>query len=431
MGLLESLRRFDGQDGGFVTSLMTQKLSLADLDVSGKRVLMRVDFNVPLNQDGSIRDDTRIRAALPSIRYVREHGGMLVLMSHLGRPKDAAKAESEDARAEIVRANENLKMDAVARRLEELLETPVLKMDEVCGPAVESRTTNLSAGEVMLLENTRFHPGETKNDPELAKALASLGDIFVNEAFGTVHRAHASTEGVARYFEQRAAGFLVAAEIEFFERILNDPERPLVAILGGAKVSDKIKVIENLLGLVDVLMIGGGMCFTFWKAQGIAIGDSLLDEAGLETARNVIAKARETGVNLMLAVDAVAADAFSAEAATKVVGREGMGPGWRGLDIGPESVSLFREVLQDARTVVWNGPLGVFELEPFCAGTRAIAESLASSSATTVIGGGDTAAAIAQFGLSDKMSHVSTGGGASLEMLEGKELPGLAVLSEA
>ena len=431
MGLLESLRRFDGFDGGFVTGLMTQKLSLADLDVSGKRVLMRVDFNVPLNQDGSIRDDTRIRAALPSIRYVREHGGMLVLMSHLGRPKDAAKAGSEDERAGIIRANSTLKMDVVAQRLEELLEAPVLKMDEVCGPEVESRVASLSAGEVMLLENTRCHPGETRNDPELAKALASLGDIFVSEAFGAVHRAHASTVGVAKHFEQRAAGFLVAAEIAFFERILDDPKRPLVAILGGAKVSDKIKVIENLLSLVDTLIVGGGMCFTFWKAEGIAIGDSLLDETGLEMAGHLITKAREAGVNLLLPVDAVAADAFSAKAATKIVGREGMGPGWRGLDIGPASVALFREALEDACTIVWNGPLGVFELEPFSTGTRAIAESLANSSATTVIGGGDTAAAIAQFGLSDKMSHVSTGGGAFLEMLEGKELPGLAVLSEA
>ena len=392
---------------------------------------MRVDFNVPQNEDASVRDDTRIRAALTSINYVREHGGRLVLMSHLGRPGDPSKVVDEAEKAAILRKNEKLKMDSVAEALQGLIGAAVLKIDTLVGPEAEEAVGRMSPGDVILLENTRFEWGETKNDAGLSEQLAKLGDVFVSDAFGAVHRAHASTVGVARLFEQRAAGFLVSAELEFFQRILDDPERPLAAIVGGAKVSDKIKVIENLLDLVDTLLIGGGMCFTFWKAKGIPIGDSLLDEEGLDTARTVIQRAEEKGVELLLPVDAVVADAFEERANTKISDEGGIEPGWRGLDIGPATVALFVGALKKARTIVWNGPLGVFEMEPFSKGTRAVAECLAQSEATCVIGGGDTAAAVAQFGLASRMSHVSTGGGASLQMLEGKELPGIEVLTDA
>ncbi len=406
------------------------KLGLEDLDVSGKRVLMRVDFNVPQNEDCTVRDDTRIRGALKSIEYIREHDGKLVLMSHLGRPKDPGKAKTDEERAAVEAANAKLKLDPIADRLRELIGAKVSKADAVVGPEVEAATKALQPGDILLIENTRFHPGETKNSPELAADLAKLGDVYVSDAFGAVHRAHASTEGVAHHFEQRAAGFLVAAEIEYFGKILNDPARPLAAILGGAKVSDKIGVIMNLLDLVDLLIIGGGMCFTFWKAQGHSIGDSLLDEGGIDTARAILAKVQEKSVELLLPVDAVVADRFAADAATKVVGLGGIEPGWMGLDIGPETVERCCAALKRAKTVVWNGPLGVFEMEAFEAGTRAVAELLAEGGMVSVIGGGDTAAAVAQFGVADRMSHVSTGGGASLEMLEGKELPGLAVLTD-
>jgi len=407
------------------------KLGLEDLDLSSKRVLMRVDFNVPQHDDGTVRDDTRIRGALKSIQYVREHGGKLVLMSHLGRPKDPGNASTEEGRAQMESGNAKLKLDPIADRLRELIGGKVTKIDVVAGPQAEAAAGALVPGDVLLLENTRFDAGETKNSPELAEALARLGDVYVNDAFGAVHRAHASTEGVAHHFDQRAAGFLLAAEIEYFGKILNSPDRPLVAILGGAKVSDKINAILNLLELVDTLIIGGAMAFTFWKAQGHAIGDSLLDEEGIETAKAIVAKAGEKGVDLLLPVDAVVADRFAADANTKTVGLGEIEPGWMGLDIGPESIARFSEALARVKTVVWNGPLGVFEMEAFASGTRTIAELLAEGDATSIIGGGDTAAAIAQFGLADKMSHVSTGGGASLEMLEGKELPGLAVLTDA
>ncbi len=407
------------------------KLGLEDLDLSSKRVLMRVDFNVPQHDDGTVRDDTRIRGALKSIQYVREHGGKLVLMSHLGRPKDPGNASTEEGRAQMESGNAKLKLDPIAVRLRELIGRTVTKIDEVAGPEAEAAANALEPGEVLLLENTRFDAGETKNSPELAEALARLGDVYVNDAFGAVHRAHASTEGVAHHFDERAAGFLLAAEIEYFGKILNSPDRPLAAILGGAKVSDKINVILSLLELVDTLIIGGAMAFTFWKAQGHAIGDSLLDEEGIETAKAIVAKAGEKGVDLLLPVDAVVADRFAADANTKTVGLGEIEPGWMGLDIGPESIARFSEALARVKTVVWNGPLGVFEMEAFASGTRTIAELLAEGDATSIIGGGDTAAAIAQFGLADKMSHVSTGGGAALEMLEGKELPGLAVLTDA
>lgn len=394
------------------------KLTIKDLDLKGKRVLMRVDFNVPQNEDGSVRDDTRIRAAIPSIQLVREQGGKLILMSHLGRPKtDADKAK--------------FKMDPVADRLRQLVGGNVTKVDAVVGPEVEKAVAAMQPGDIVLLENTRFEPGETKNDEELSRKLAALADVYVSDAFGSVHRAHASTEGVARLVPQAAAGLLVAKEMEFFGKVLTNPDRPLLAILGGAKVADKITVIDNLLNLVDTLVIGGGMAYTFLKTQGLEIGDSLLDEKGLEVAQAVIDKAKAKGIELLLPVDFIVADAFDNNANTKVVAKDGIEPGWQGLDIGPKTIELFSQAIKKSKTVVWNGPLGVFEMPNFAKGTLAIAELLAQSDAiTSVIGGGDTAAAVNQFGLADKMSHVSTGGGASLEMLEGKTLPGLAALTD-
>jgi len=406
------------------------KLGLADLDLRGKRVLMRVDFNVPQDDDGSVRDDTRIRAALPSIKFVRAQGGKLVLMSHLGRPENPKKAKDEADRRRIEQENQKYRMDPIADRLRELVGGSVTKLDEVVGPTAEAAVAAMQPGDIVLLENTRFEPGETKNDPKLSEAMARLGDVYVSDAFGAVHRAHSSTEGAARLFQQRAAGFLVAAELQYFDKILHAPDRPLVAILGGAKVSDKIQVIDNLLGLVDAILIGGGMCFTFLKAQGHDIGNSLLDAEALDTARAALAKAREKKVEFLLPVDAVIADRFAADATARTVDLGNIEPGWMGLDIGPKTVAAFGKVIDRAKTVVWNGPLGAFEMPKFAGGTRAIAEKLAGGSLTSVIGGGDTAAAVAEFGLADKMSHVSTGGGASLEMLEGKVLPGIAVLTD-
>ncbi len=409
------------------------KLTLDKLDVNGKRVLMRVDFNVPQNADGTVRDDTRIRAALKSINYVRENGGMLILMSHLGRPKDPKKAETPEEAAKIVAKNETLTMGPIADRLRELVGGNVTKLDALVGPEVSAAVAAMQPRDIIVLENTRFHKGETKNDPELSQQLAKLGDVYVSDAFGSVHRAHCSTEGVTAFIPgPSAAGFLVAKEMEYFGRVLNEPARPLTAILGGAKVSDKIPVIDNLLNLVDCLIIGGGMAFTFLKALGQEIGDSLLDEGGIEVAKSAMAKAKEKGIELLLPVDTVVADAFSPDANAKVVEAGQIEAGWQGLDIGPKTIALFSGAIKKSKTVVWNGPVGVFEMEKFAAGTKAIANLLAETpSVTSVIGGGDTAAAVVQFGLEDKMSHVSTGGGASLEMLEGKELPGLAALTNA
>ncbi|MBM3289039.1 MAG: phosphoglycerate kinase, partial [Candidatus Hydrogenedentes bacterium] len=395
------------------------------------RVLMRVDFNVPQNKDdGSVRDDTRIRAALQSIAYVREKGGKLVLMSHLGRPGKPERAESDAEKQEIIKKNALLKMDPIAARLKELVGGNVTKVNDIVGPEVEAAVAAMQPGDIVVLENTRFHKGETKNDEALSKQLAALGDVYVSDAFGSVHRAHSSTEGVCKFVAQSAAGFLVAKEMQYFLKVLNNPDRPLTAILGGAKVSDKITVIENLLNLVNTLIIGGGMAYTFMKAQGYEIGDSLLDAPGIETAKTVMAKAKEKGVELLLPIDTVVADKFDANADAKVVELGGIEAGWQGLDIGPKTVELFSAAIKKSKTVVWNGPLGVFEFEKFGKGTRAVADLLASSpNITSVIGGGDTAAAVVQYGLAGKMSHVSTGGGASLEMLEGKELPGLAALT--
>jgi len=407
------------------------KLMIEDLDVKGQRVLMRVDFNVPQNDDGTVRDDTRIRAALKSIQYVRDNGGMLILMSHLGRPKNPDKAESEEEKAKIIKANQKLRMDFVADKLRELVGGNVTKVDAIVGPEVKQAVDAMKPGDIILLENTRFHAGETKNDEALSKELASLGDVYVSDAFGSVHRAHASTEGVTRFVGKSAAGYLVAKEMEYFSKVLQSPDRPLTAVLGGAKVSDKITVIDNLLNLVDTLIVGGGMAYTFMKAQGYEIGDSLLDEGGIEVARKAMEKAKERGIELLLPEDTVVADAFDATAHTKVVGLGQIEPGWQGLDIGPKTLEKFMAAIAQSKMVVWNGPVGVFEMEPFAKGTRAIAELLANSPGiTSVIGGGDTAAAVTQYGLADRMSHVSTGGGASLEMLEGKVLPGLAALSD-
>lgn len=406
------------------------KLSIEDLDVNGKRVLMRVDFNVPQHEDGTVRDDTRIRAALKSINYVRERGGMLILMSHLGRPKDAAKAESEDEKAKILKKNATLKMDPVADKLRELVGGNVKKLDALVGPEVEAAVAAMQPGDIIVLENTRFTKGETKNDPQLSEQLGKLADLYVLDAFGSAHRAHSSTEGVTKFVAKSAAGFLLKKEMDYFTRVLTNPERPLLAILGGAKVSDKILVIENLLNLVDTLIIGGGMAYTFMKAQGFEIGNSLLDEPGIETAKTVLAKAKEKGVELLLPVDNIVADAFAPDANTKIAEVGQIEPGWMGLDIGPKTIELFCDAVKKAKMIVWNGPVGVFEMEKFVKGTRALAETMAAADAVTIIGGGDTAAAVVQFGLEDKMSHVSTGGGASLEMLEGKILPGLAALTD-
>ncbi len=408
---------------------MMNKLTLEDIDVRGKRVLMRVDFNVPQNDDGTVRDDSRIRAALQSVNYVREHGGKLILMSHLGRPKDPAKAETEEERQKIVDANAKFKMDPVADKLRELTSANVKKVDNLVGPDVDAAVEELQPGDIVLLENTRFHPGETKNDPELSKELAKLADVYVSDAFGSVHRAHASTAGVTEYVPQSAAGFLVAKEMAYFSKVLTAPERPLVAILGGAKVSDKIMVIENLLNLVDTLIIGGGMAYTFIKAQGYEVGSSLLEAEKVSVAKELMEKARRQNVQLLLPVDTLMADEFSNDANTKVADIDSIEVGWQGLDAGPRTVEAFVDAIKKARTVVWNGPVGVFEMEKFAGGTKAIAEALAESDVVSIIGGGDTAAAVNMFGLSDKMAHVSTGGGASLEMLEGKELPGLAALT--
>jgi len=387
------------------------KKTVRDVKVEGKRVLVRVDFNVPL-AGGRVTDDTRIRAALPTINYLLDHGAKVILMSHLGRPK-----------GKVV---DDLRLDPVSDRLAELLGRRVVKLHDCIGPEVEAAVARMQPGDVVLLENTRFHPEETSNDPAFARKLASLADVFINDAFGTAHRAHASTVGVAKYLPS-VAGFLMEKEITFLGQALTAPERPFVAILGGAKISDKIGVIDNLLTKVDSLLIGGGMANTFLKAQGYQVGQSLVEDDSLDAAREMLERA---GERLALPVDVVVADRFDAEADSKVVPVGQVPEDWRILDIGPETVELFKQKLAGARTVVWNGPMGVFEFPRFAAGTEAIARILAESGATTIIGGGDSAAAVEQAGLADKMTHVSTGGGAALEFLEGKELPGVAALLE-
>ena len=386
---------------------------LTDLDVKGKRVLVRVDFNVPLDEARHITDDTRIRAALPTIEHLLNEGAAVILMSHLGRPKGV-----DDA----------LRLDPVATRLSELLGRPVKKVDDCVGPEVEAAARELGTGEVLLLENLRFYKEETANDPEFARRLASIADVYVNDAFGAAHRAHASTAGVADYLPA-AAGLLLARELDVLGGALENPERPFVAILGGAKVSDKIGVITNLLTKVDALLIGGGMAYTFLKAKGYEVGKSLLDAERIELAKELMAEAEKRGVTLLLPVDVVIADDFSEDASTREVDVDSIPADWEALDIGPKTRQLFAEEVAKAKTIVWNGPMGVFEMAPFAHGTRAVAEALAASKGTTIIGGGDSAAAVQQFGLAERMTHISTGGGASLEFLEGKVLPGVAALA--
>lgn len=392
------------------------KKTVHDVDVAGKCVLVRVDFNVPL-AEGKVVDDTRIQASLPTIQYLLDRGAAVILMSHLGRPKGKVVPE--------------LRMDPVAARLSELLGRPVRKLDDCVGPEVEAVCKALSPGEVVLLENTRFHPEERANDPAFAAQLAALGDLYVNDAFGTAHRAHASTEGVARVIRERGgeavAGFLMEKELKFLGEAVENPQRPFVAILGGAKISDKIGVIQRLLERCDRLLIGGGMANTFFKAMGFDMGESLVEEEAVETARALLEQGRS---RLVLPVDLVVADAFSEDAHTKVVAPDSVPAGWRALDIGPKTIATFESALSGARTVVWNGPMGVFEMAPFAKGTFGLAEVLAGLDATVIVGGGDTAAAVRRSGLADRFTHISTGGGASLEFLEGKALPGVAALSD-
>jgi phosphoglycerate kinase len=397
------------------------KQTIRDVDWAGKRALVRVDFNVPQDEAGNVTDDNRIRAALPTIRYLLEHGANgVVLMSHLGRPKG--------------KVNAKYSMRPVVERLFELLPEAheVRKTEAITGEAAEAAAAALKPGVVLMLENTRFDPREEKNDPGMSAELARLGDVYVNDAFGTAHRGNASTEGVAHHLPA-VAGFLMEKELEYIGGALETPKRPFVTIIGGAKISDKINVIDNLLGKVDALLIGGGMANTFLLAEGKTMGDSLVEPDSVETAAALIAKAKAAGVRLLLPVDAVIADAFSAEAKTQVVAADAVPAGWRILDIGPDTVKAYQAEVKAAKLVIWNGPMGVFELEPFAGGTKAVAQAMADAAAggaTTIIGGGDSVAAIEQAGLADKMSHVSTGGGASLELLEGKVLPGVAALKD-
>jgi len=385
------------------------KKTVKDVDLKGKRVLMRVDFNVPM-QDGKVTDDKRIKASLPTIQYVLDQGASLVLMSHLGRPKGGPDPE--------------FSLKAASEVLASLLGKPVKMAHDCVGPEVEKMAKALKPGEVLMLENTRFQAGEEKNDLDLAKQMASLGDVYVNDAFGSAHRAHSSTEGVARFLPA-VSGFLMEQELEYLGRAVSNPEHPYIAILGGAKISDKILVVETLLSKCDKLIIGGGMANTFLAAKGYAMQDSLVEAGSVETAKSIMSKA---GNKLLLPVDAIIADKFEAEANSKVVDADKVPTGWRIMDIGPKSIEVFKAALSGAKLIVWNGPMGVFEMPKFAEGTFAIAKLLAASGATTVIGGGDSASAVKKAGVAKQMTHVSTGGGASLEFLEGKELPGVAAL---
>ena len=392
--------------------------SLTEADVAGKKVLVRADFNVPLDDSGNITDDTRIRAALPTIKDLTGKGGKVILCSHMGRPKGQVKEE--------------LRLTPVAKRLSELLGQEVTKCDDCVGDAVTSTVNAMENGQVVLLENLRFHEAETKNEPEFAKQLAANADLYVNDAFGTAHRAHASTEGVTHYLSPSVAGYLIEKELNYLQNAVDNPQRPLAAIIGGSKVSSKIGVIETLLDKCDKLLIGGGMIFTFYKARGLSVGKSLVEEDKLELAKSLEAKAKEKGVELLLPTDVVVADNFAPDANAKTVSINEIPDGWMGLDIGPDSVKTFQDALADCNAVIWNGPMGVFEFDKFAVGTEAIAHTLAGKSdAITIIGGGDSVAAVEKVGVADKMSHISTGGGASLELLEGKELPGIVALDDA
>ncbi|MEC5267974.1 MULTISPECIES: phosphoglycerate kinase [Heyndrickxia] len=391
------------------------KKSIKDVELQGKRVFCRVDFNVPL-KDGNVTDDTRIRAALPTIKYLVENGAKVILASHLGRPK-----------GQVV---EELRLTPVAKRLSELLGKDVKKANEAYGESVKAEIAKMENGDVLLLENVRFYPGEEKNDPELAKEFAALADLYVNDAFGAAHRAHASTEGIAHYLPA-VSGFLMQKELDVLGKALSNPERPFTAIIGGAKVKDKIGVIDNLLDKVDNLIIGGGLAYTFVKAQGHEIGKSLLEEDKIDLAKSFMAKAKEKGVNFYMPVDAVVADEFSETANKKEVAIEEIPADWQALDIGPKTVELYAKVIKESKLVIWNGPMGVFEMDAYANGTKGVAEALAAATGTySIIGGGDSAAAVEKFHLAEKMDHISTGGGASLEFMEGKTLPGVAALND-
>jgi phosphoglycerate kinase len=394
------------------------KLTLEDLQVKGKTVFMRVDFNVPM-ENGKITDDNRIVQALPSIHYLLDQGAKVILASHLGRPKG--------------QFNEEFSLQPVANELAKHVNVPIHFAEDCIGPAAQLAVQNALPGEIVLLENLRFYPQEEANDPEFSKKLASLADLYVNDAFGSSHRAHASVAGITQYLKPAASGFLLEKEIRYLNESVNTPKRPFVAILGGAKVSDKIGVIENLISKVDTLLIGGGMSFTFYKAKGLPIGNSLVEEEKISLASELLKKADQAGVELLLPVDSLVADRFAVDAETRLVSEDGIPDGWMALDIGPETVKLYSDRIRLAKTVLWNGPMGVFEMEPFSKGTFDVAKALAEATAegaTTIIGGGDSAAAIKKSGLEEQVSHVSTGGGASLEYLEGKDLPGVDSLTD-
>lgn len=416
------------------------KKTVKDIDVKGKKVLLRCDFNVPMAKDGSgvITDDKRIRAALPTIQYLLDQGAAVIACSHMGKPAatfesykkkqlEKGKDEASITEEKWQKSLAELRMEPVAARLSELLGKPVVLADDVVGPDAQAKAAALKPGEILLLQNTRFEKGETKNDPALAKAMADMAEVYVSDAFGAVHRAHASTAGVAGCLPA-VSGFLIQKELDFIGGALASPKRPLVAILGGSKVSSKIGVINNLLEIADTIIIGGGMAYTFSAAQGGKVGDSLLEADWKDYSLEMIQKAKDKGVKLLLPVDTVIADKFAPDAESKVVKAGEIPDGWQGLDIGPETVELYCGAVADAGTVIWNGPMGVFEFDKFAVGTKAVAEALSKTNAITIIGGGDSAAAVQQLGYADKMSHISTGGGASLEFMEGKELPGVACL---
>ena len=394
---------------------MYVKKSIEDVNVKGKRVFVRVDFNVPM-ADGQVSDDTRIRAAIPTIKYLVEQGAKVILASHLGRPKGEV--------------NEDMRLTAAGARLEELIGKPVKKLDESIGEAVEKVVNEMEEGDIVLLENVRFHKGEEKNDEELSKAFAKLADVYVNDAFGAAHRAHATTEGITKFVDVAVSGFLMQKELDVLGKALSAPERPFTAIIGGAKVKDKIDVIDNLLDKVDNLIIGGGLAFTFVKAMGHDVGKSLLEEDKIDLAKSFIEKAKEKGVNFYMPMDAVVSKEFSNDAETAVVDIDAIPSDMMGLDIGPKTAEKYAEVIKASKLIIWNGPMGVFEMEKFANGTKAVAQAMAETAGYTVIGGGDSAAAVEKFGVAEKMDHVSTGGGASLELMEGKELPGIVALND-